>query len=391
MLKKTFGKTGLELSRLGFGCMRLPVTNPNDPGSIDYDLATRMLRHAIDSGVNYVDTAYPYHSNQGRAHPGASEPFVGQALKDGYRERVSLATKLPTWMVESRRQMDELLDEQLTRLNTQVIDFYLIHNIHGDHWERLVGLGLKDFIEKAKKSGRIKYIGFSFHDHYEIFEKVVKAYDWDFAQIQYNYLDVDYQAGQKGAQLAKERGLGLVVMEPLRGGFLINHMPDEMKNFLASVRPEWSLADWGLRWVMTQPGVGVVLSGMSDMSQVEENLKITKALEPLSEKEAEAVTRVREFFKSRLKINCTTCGYCMPCPQGVNIPKNFLYYNDYFLVDSPVVRQRAKYYYAAQVGESEVASHCVHCRECEDKCPQSLPISDTMEDVNRIFCSKEGE
>ncbi len=388
MLKKTFGRTGLELSRLGFGCMRLPLTDPGDLASIDYDLATRMLRRAIDSGVNYVDTAYPYHSSQGRANPGASEPFVGLALKDGYREKVSLATKLPTWLIENRRQMDEILDGQLQRLNTQTIDFYLIHNIHANHWERLVELGVQDFIEKAKKSGRIKYMGFSFHDRYEVFERTVKAYDWDFAQIQYNYLDVDYQAGQRGVKLAEERGLGLVVMEPLRGGFLINHMPEEMKKFLASVRPDWSLADWGLRWVMTQPGVGVVLSGMSDMGQVDENLKIAQSLEPLSEKEAEAVARVREFFKARLKINCTACAYCMPCQQGVNIPQNFLYYNDYFLVDSPEVRQRAKYFYVAQVGENEVASHCVHCRECEDKCPQNLPISDTMEDVNRIFCGE---
>ena len=387
MLKKTFGKTGLKLSTLGFGCMRLPLTDKQDPASIDYDVATGMLRKAIDRGVNYVDTAYPYHSNQGRTRPGASEPFVGKALKGGYREKVHLATKLPTWLVDSRRKMDELLDEQLKRLETAHIDVYLAHNINTTVWDRMVELGLFDFMDQAKKDGRIKYAGFSFHDHYDIFEKVVASYDWDMTQIQHNYLDVDYQAGRKGLELAAGRGLGMVIMEPLRGGFLIDHMPEEMKTFLAGVRPDWSLADWGLRWVMTRPGIGVVLSGMSAMNHVDENLKITETLAPFSEKEEAALEKVREYFRARLRVDCTGCGYCLPCPSGVNIPKNFLYYNDYFLLDLPAVRDRTLYYYKVQVGGQEAASNCVHCRECEEKCPQNLSISDTMEEVNRIFCA----
>ncbi|UQZ89610.1 aldo/keto reductase [Deltaproteobacteria bacterium Smac51] len=388
MFKKAFGKTGLDVSILGFGCMRLPITDNNDPASIDYDLATRMIRKAIDRGVNYVDTAYPYHSNQGRTAPGASEPFVAHALKDGYRERVSLATKLPTWMVESRKQMNEILDEQLKRLETSHIDFYLAHNVNVNVWDKMVGLGLLDFMEEAKKDGRIKYAGFSFHDHYELFERVIKSYDWDMTQIQYNYLDVNYQAGQRGLKLAAELGVPVSIMEPLRGGFLVDHIPEELQKSLASVRPDWTMADWGLRWVMNQPGVGVVLSGMTAMSHVDDNIKIAETLVPLSERETEALSRVRDYFHARLKVDCTGCGYCMPCSSGVDIPKNFLYYNDYFLMDSPEIQQRSKYYYGAQVGESERASNCVHCHECEEKCPQGLAISDMMEDVCNIFCSK---
>ncbi|MDR1921241.1 MAG: aldo/keto reductase [Candidatus Adiutrix sp.] len=377
MKQKLFGKTGRELSILGFGCMRLPLLDQNDAASIDYDLSTSMIRKAIDRGVNYVDTAYPYHSRD-RALPGESELLVAWALKGGYREKVSVATKLPTWLTQTHRDMDRFLDEQLKRLDVGPIDFYLAHNLNHGCWSRMKELGLNDFLDAALKDGRIKQAGFSFHDRYELFEEIIGGYDWSFAQIQLNYLDVDYQAGLRGLKLAHGRGLGVVVMEPLRGGFLVNHMPSELTRRLAEIRPQWSLADWGLRWVWNQPEVGVVLSGMSAMSHVDGNLASADEAGPLTQEELTALDEARQYFKERLQVNCTSCGYCLPCPSGVNIPKNFSYYNDYFLVDSDVVRARAKYYYAAQCAADENAENCVQCQECEAKCPQNLPISDLM-------------
>ena len=384
MQKRLFGKTGLELSILGFGCMRLPVINPSDPCTINYDLATTLVRKAIDQGVNYLDTAWNYHGKD-RVHPGESEVFVGLALKDGYREKVNLATKLPTWVLESQKQMNDILDGQLKRLGTTHIDFYLAHNLNSLVWPKVRELGLLRFFDEALKDGRIKQAGFSFHDHYTLFEDILSSYQWSLAQIQYNYLDVDYQAGQRGVKLAHSRGVGLTVMEPLRGGFLINHMPDEMKSILANVRPEWSLADWGLRWVWHHPEVGVVLSGMNAMDQVTENLVIASSAKPLDEKEMAALAQVRELFRQRLKVNCTACGYCMPCSEGVNIPRNLGFYNDYYLVDADEVRLRTKYLFAGQVPSHETFRNCVHCCQCEEKCPQGIDISDRMEAMGEIF------
>ena len=313
MLKRTFGRTGVELSILGFGCMRLPMTDPNDLVSINRDLAVAMIRKGIDGGINYVDTAWPYHGNS-RVEPGESEPLVAEALADGYRRRVHLATKLPTWFMENQKQMNEILYRQLKRLGTDNIDFYLAHNLNNQVWPALKDKGLLKFMDEALKDGRIKHAGFSFHDDYDLFEGIVEAYDWSFCQIQYNYLDVEYQAGRRGLKLAAGKGLGVVVMEPLRGGFLINHLPDEMKRMLAEIRPEWSLADWALRWLWNQPEAGPVLSGMSTMEQVEENLKIAESVGSFGQQEIEALEKVRGYFRERLKANCTGCGYCLPCP-----------------------------------------------------------------------------
>jgi predicted aldo/keto reductase-like oxidoreductase len=310
---------------------------------------------------------------------------VGHALGGGYREKVSLATKLPTWFHTDLKGKHAILDRQLKRLSTSSVDFYLAHNLNSIVWPGIKDLGLFQFFDEARKDGRIKYAGFSFHDHYNLFEEIVGGYDWDFAQIQYNYLDADYQAGRKGLKLAHGRGLGMVIMEPLRGGFLINHLPGEIREKLAALRPEWSLADWGLRWLWEQPEVGVVLSGMSAMAHVEENLTIADRAEPLTERDRTALDEVREFFRQRLKVPCTACGYCLPCPEGVNIPKNFEFLNNYFLMDAEEVRARTRYFFGAQVAPHETFAHCAHCRECEEKCPQHIPVSDLMEEVAKIF------
>jgi len=384
MRKKTFGRTGLDLSILGFGCMRLPLTNPADLTSIDYDLSAAMLRRAIDQGVNYVDTAWPYHGVN-RVDPGQSEVFVARALKEGYREKVSLATKLPTWLVKNKADMHRFLDAQLKRLEVGQIDFYLAHNLNSIVWPGILANGLAEFFDEALGDGRIKYAGFSFHDRPDVFEDILKSYDWTFAQIQYNYLDTDYQAGRTGLKMAADKGLGLIIMEPLRGGFLIRQLTEEMKSLMAGARPEWSAADWAFRWLWSQPEIGVVLSGMSAMDQVEENLRIAAAAEPLTEPENEVLARIREVFLERLKVNCTGCGYCLPCPEGVHIPKNFSYFNDYWLTDSPDFRARAKMYFNAQVPKHESFANCVHCRQCEEKCPQSLAISELMDEVAAVF------
>ena len=377
MRKKTFGQTGLEMSVMGFGCMRLPLDNPKDPMAIDEDLTTAMLRRAIDQGLNYVDTAYPYHGSS-RQKPGRSEPVVAQALRGGYREKINLATKLPTWLVQNQKQMHNYLDEQLKRLETNYVDFYLLHNINGIVWPKIKDLGVFQFLDEARKDGRIKYPGFSFHDRYPMFEELIQSYDWGMAQIQYNYLDVDYQAGRRGAQLAREKNIALVVMEPLRGGFLVNNIPEQLKDVLASVRPDWSLAEWGLKWLWSQPEPTMVLSGMSTMEHVDENLKIAQSEEFLTEQDLEAIAQVQSFFKDRLKAGCTDCGYCLPCPQGVVIPKNLAYLNSYFLTDSDEARARSKYYFQTQVSPEESFTSCIGCGECEEKCPQHLPISELL-------------
>ena len=258
MLYRRMNNVVSDLSILGFGCMRLPVTKGGD---IDEKQATKMLRYAIDHGVNYVDTAYPYHK-------GESEPFLGRALQDGYREKVFLATKLPSWLIKSRADMDHYLDEQLKRLQTDHIDFYLVHGLMKPFWENLWSLGITDFLDDAIADGRIKYAGFSFHDELALFKEIVDAYHWTFCQIQYNFTDEQNQAGTEGLRYAADRGLGIVVMEPLRGGMLTKEIPAINKIWEKAVVRR-SLSEWALRWVWNHPEVTVVLSGMSSLEQVE--------------------------------------------------------------------------------------------------------------------------
>jgi predicted aldo/keto reductase-like oxidoreductase len=384
MEQRVLGKTGESVSILGFGCMRLPVAGPN-PSCIDEDMAVAMIRKAIDRGVKYVDTAWPYHGAKGVFEPGASEPLVGKALAGGYREKVKLATKLPSWLVKTRADMNRFLDLQLQRLQTPCIDFYLAHTLNARYWQALKQADVAGFFEEARKDGRIKYAGFSFHDRFSVFQEIVEGYDWDFVQIQYNYLDTGYQAGTEGVKLAGRKGLGLVIMEPLRGGFLVNQVPDALRAHLAGVRPTWSLAGWALRWLWNQPEISVVLSGMSTMDQVEANLDIADGAGPFTADDEKAVAFVRDAIAGRLKVGCTGCGYCMPCPEGVNIPRNFMLYNDYCLNEA--ARGHLKYVYGNLIlAPGEMADKCKRCGQCEAKCPQQLPVGELMADVAAVFC-----
>ncbi|MGA9189759.1 MAG: aldo/keto reductase [Methanosarcina sp.] len=320
MLYRKILKNGDELSILGFGCMRLPV---KEDGTIDEERATQQVRYAIDHGVNYIDTAWPYHM-------GESEPFLGRALAVGYREKVKLATKLPSWLVESREDMDKFLNAQLERLNTDHIDYYLIHGLAGEVWDKLEPLGVTDFLDKAKADGRITNAGFSFHGPIEDFKRIVDAYPWTFCQIQYNFMDEKHQAGTEGLEYAASKGLGIIVMEPLLGGNLASPVPPEVEEIWDEAEVKRTPAEWAFRWVWNHPEVTVVLSGMNEESQVEENLKIADEAYPdsLTEAEVQLVSRVEQKYRQLMKIGCTGCQYCMHCPSGVNIPECFSIYNN---------------------------------------------------------------
>jgi len=378
MLYRKMKKAEPELSILGFGCMRLPV---KDNGQIDEDLATSMLRYAIDHGVNYVDTAYPYHN-------GESEPVVGRALAGGYREKVHLATKLPSWLIKTREDMDRYLDEQLVRLRTDHIDFYLVHGLNRPFWENLSALGVTDFLTDALADGRIRYAGFSFHDNTTLFKEIVKSYDWTFAQIQYNFMDEHYQAGTKGLEYAAKKGLGIVVMEPIRGGLLARDLAG-ISAIWKKAKVQHLPAEWALRWVWNHPEVTVVLSGMSTPDQVRQNVALAKSGFPgsLSRAELSLFGKVRKTLEKRITIPCTGCKYCMPCPHGVSIPECFEFYNRGHMYED---EEQTREIYAMFLGgffdgTPHYASLCQECGECEERCPQSLPIRENLKEVGNYF------
>ncbi|PWR74269.1 aldo/keto reductase [Methanospirillum lacunae] len=382
MLYRKFPRCQDEISILGFGCMRLPQIPDQQNGiCVDEKKAIDMIHAAIEGGVNYIDTAYPYHN-------GESELIVGKAL-EGYRDRVFVATKLPSWLITKREEMDTYLDEQLSRLNTDYIDFYLLHGLGGETWANLTRLGVLDFLDEARKDGRIKYPAFSFHDQFPVFQEIVDAYEWTFAQIQYNYMDEHYQAGTQGLEYASERGLGVVVMEPLRGGLLSGDIP-LIHQYLLDAPVRRTPSEWGLRWVWNHPEVTVVLSGMSAMEQVKENLASTDQGLPdsLSVEELSVIEKMRDTFASRTKISCTGCRYCMPCPNNVEIPDCFTYYNQAYTYDAKEKAQGVYLWALNGVfsgGIPGYASCCIECGECEDKCPQKLPIREYLKEVAEFF------
>ena len=382
MLYRPFGRTGQEVSVLGFGCMRLPVLD-GQGDRIDEPLATEMLRYAIDQGVNYVDTAYPYHSTS-HGVPGQSEPFVGRALRGGLRDRVLLATKLPSWLIQTRADMDRFLAEQLRRLQTDHIDCYLLHGLNGGSWDHLREAGVIEFIEHAKTAGRIRFAGFSFHGEPEHFAPIVDGYDFDFCQIQYNYMDTEYQAGRAGLHHAAGKGLGVVVMEPLRGGSLVRRVPSEVQEIWDRAPVRRSPAEWGLRFVWDDPGVSLVLSGMGAMEQVVENIRsaATAAPRSLLPAELEAIAQTTDAYRARCRVDCTGCGYCMPCPSGVNIPGVFEKLNDVYFYEDP---QMSRLAYGMQFAAGGKASDCVECGECEDECPQHIAIREALKEAVRIL------
>lgn len=373
MQYRQFGKLDFEVSALGFGTMRLPTKD----GKIDENEAGGMLHYAIDHGVNYVDTAYSYHG-------GNSEVFLGRALKGGYRDKVRLATKLPSWLVESSRDFDRYLNEQLKRLQQDYIDFYLLHTLNKKSWAKLCALGILEWAEKAVNDGRVRYLGFSFHDDYPTFKKIVDEFNWSMCLIQYNYMDVENQAGRKGLQYAAAKGLAVAVMEPLLGGKLVDP-PQAVQRLWNTAGAGRSPVEWALQWLWNQPEVSVVLSGMSRMEQVKENVAVAdcSGINLQTPEELALYDRVRAKYQELIAIPCTKCGYCMPCPQGVDIPRNFSNYNEGIMYNKPDF-PRGEYgwwKHALDRGGMDQdirAAQCIQCGECEEKCPQSISINRWM-------------
>lgn len=373
---RTVPQTGDRLFPLGFGCMRLPATRT---GGVDEDRAIRQIRHAIDAGVNYLDTAPIYHL-------GKSEQVLGRALADGYREKVRIATKLPHWSVDERADMDRILAGQLRTLQTDRIDYYLLHGLGKASFEKLKALGVLEFLDAAKKDGRIANAGFSFHGNRAAFRDIVDAYDWQFCQIQYNYLDENNQAGTDGLRYAAGKRLAVMIMEPLRGGNLAGRVPDEVKAIWDEAPVKRSPAEWGLRWVWNHPEVTVVLSGMNDEAHIDENIRVAGEGLPgsLAPAEIARIERVRDTYRRLMKVGCTGCGYCMPCPAGVDIPGCFADYNNYAFFPQD---RAAKFQYIGRhgglLGEQSHAGLCRQCGKCIKACPQALPVPDLMKQVSR--------
>lgn len=368
-------KNGDKLSILGFGCMRFPTKG----NSIDEERSEKMILSAIEKGVNYFDTAYVYHF-------GKSESFLGKVLSKGHRDKVKIATKLPHYLVKNSSDLDKLFNTQLQRLQTDRIDYYLIHMLPDTGiWERLRSFGIEKWIEEKKKSGQIINMGFSFHGIKDQFVKLVDIYNWDFCQIQYNYLDVNNQAGTSGLKYASSKGLPVIVMEPLRGGKLVNNLPEEVNEVWNGAKPKRTPAEWALRWVWNHPEVNVVLSGMSSEEQVEENIRIASEAKANSFTSGEfsLFDKVKEIMNKKTKVNCTGCAYCMPCPAGVDIPGCFSIYNEKFSLNT----KRPLMHYIQNTGavtsNPAYASLCKKCGKCELHCPQNIPIREKLDDVSK--------
>ena len=375
MEKRKMENLGIETSLLGFGCMRFPT---DESGKIERVQAKAMMEKAMAAGVNYIDTAYPYHG-------GESELFVGEVLKEHPRNSFYLATKLPLWEVNSLEDVDRIFNRQLEKLQVEYIDFYLMHALNGGRWGEMLKMGVVERLEQLKAEGKIRYLGFSFHDSYEAFEEILSSRDWDFCQIQLNYMDTEEQAGLKGYALAEQKGIPMVIMEPVKGGSLAAFASDITEKFHAH-DSQASMASFALRWVGSLPNVKVVLSGMSTMEQVEDNLKTFGDFKPLSEAEQTTVKEVVELMKSRVQNGCTGCRYCMPCPAGVNIPGTFGCWNRYHMYQN---YNMVKGSWENGLGDEKQARNCVKCGKCEKACPQKLHIREDLEKVQADMDKKE--
>ena len=371
-MKYRLDRNGNKISQLGYGCMRFTKKG----NSIDYEKAEKEVLLAIEKGVNYFDTAYLY--------PG-SEECLGRILDENKcRDKVYIATKLPQYIMRSSAAIDKTFNEELSRLRTDYVDYYLMH-MFTDYveWEHLKDLGIEEWIERQKAEGRVRNIGFSYHGDTDMFLKILNAYDWDFCQIQYNYLDEHTQAGKTGLQAAAKKGIPVIIMEPLRGGNLVN-LPDKAMEVLASDSKGYTPAELGLRWLWNQPEVSCVLSGMNSEAMVNENIRIASEAEPghLKEEDLEIVEKIKQILREREKVGCTGCRYCMPCPKGVDIPSNFFYYNLMYMEG----KASARFAFAQNIGirkEPGFASQCIRCGKCENHCPQHIHIREKLKEADR--------
>ena len=368
-------KKGNELSVLGFGCMRFEKKG----GRIDLEKAEKEIMEAFNRGVNYYDTAYIY---------GGSEETIGEIFKrNGIRDKIKIATKLPQYMVSNRAALDRYFSEQLMRLQTDHVEYYLMHHLTDiAMWEKLKNVGVIEWIEEKKKNGQIENIGFSYHGNTDGFLKILDDYDWDMCQIQYNYFDEVSQAGRKGLKAAYEKGIPVVIMEPLRGGKLVNMLPEEAKKIMRNSGKNWSPAEWGFRWLYNQPEVTVVLSGMNSLDMVRENCRVASdsLTDMFTDRDIEVIAGVNRVIRQKDKVGCTGCRYCMPCPKGVDIPGIFACYNA-MSIES---KSQGRFQYAqtsALTREPAFATQCVECGKCEQHCPQQLPIREKLKEADRAL------
>jgi predicted aldo/keto reductase-like oxidoreductase len=358
------GSTGIKVSRFGLGCMRFPKDKKD---------AVKMVRYAIDNGVNYIDTAYVYTN---------SEVITGEALRDGYRNKITLTTKSPIWNIQSNSDFEKYLDEQLKCLQTDYIDMYLLHNMDPENWEKVKKYDGLTFLDKMIKKGKIRHKGFSIHNTTEAFKEIVDTFNWEMAQIQLNILGENYQVGLEGLKYGAKKGLGMVIMEPLLGGSIVNNMPDEIEPLLNEYPEKRSLADWCFRWLYNMPEVSLILSGTSTMEQLKDNLRIFEKSKPnvMSQKDMELIRNIQKIYESKANIACTGCNYCMPCPQGIHIPDIFKLYNQYQVFNKPAGGRL--FYQRNTVTSGGGADQCVSCGNCKEHCPQQLDIPDLMKKIH---------
>ncbi len=379
MLYRSFpSDPDLEVSALGLGFMRLPQKD----GAIDVAAADEMVKTAVECGVNYFDTAYAYHG-------GASEPYVGDAVSRlGLRDKVYLATKSPVWLVEKPEDFDRFLDEQLLKLKTDHIDFYLLHALNAGRWENVKRNGALEFLEKAKRDGRIGHAGFSYHWSNKVFKEIVDAYRWDFCQVQYNYVDTEHQAGIDGVKYAGSKGIGVVVMEPLRGGALVSP-PMPVREAFASYPTPRMPVEWALRFALDPQEVVVTLSGTGSAREIMENAAVASSARAnmIGAKEKEVYDRARAIYRERVKVPCTGCAYCMPCPNGVNIPEAFNLWNASEMFGTR--ESNSKWYKAMFADKGAGADRCVACGECLSKCPQTIAIVERLRDAHAYLTGKD--
>jgi len=365
---RKLGKTDLTVSALGLGCMRFPS---GKNGMVDHEYGIKLIRTAIDNGVNYMDTGFPYHG-------GESEVILGKALKDGYREKTIVATKCPMGQISSTADFDRVFKIQLDRLQLDSIDSYMFHGLERSSFEnKVLKYGLLDKMEEAREKGKIKYIGFSFHDSYDSFMRIIDAYDWDFAQVQMNYIDIEYQATLKGVKEAGAKGVGIIAMEPLLGGKLANLSEAAAR----MIDPAKSAVEWALDFLWSLPEMSIVLSGMSSLDQLNQNIEYASrsSVDMLTDENIEMLMRVRDIYNGLLLAPCTRCRYCMPCPAGIDIPRALKAYNS----TATGTFEDALAYYNRQVPVG--ASECLNCKHCEEECPQHIKVSELMGEISEIF------
>jgi len=359
-----------EVSLLGFGCMRFPMKD----GEVDFDLSKKMIDYAISNGVNYIDTAWPYHG-------GKSEELVREMLKDYDRESYYLADKLPLWECETKEDILRIFNEQLNRCGVEYFDFYLIHAVNKSRYEKAKKLDVLNILENLKKEGKIRNIGFSFHDDLDSFKVWADLYDWDFCQIQLNYMDIEHQQGYEGYEILTKKNIPVIIMEPVKGGSLAN-FNEEINGILKGYNNDRSIASWAFRWVASLPNVRVILSGMSDLDQVKDNIHTFTNFEVLNDEEQKIVKEVREKILDLSKVECTSCNYCMPCPYGVDIPRNFRVFNGHSMYQNTGY---VKWVYKNMVESGVSADKCVECGECLPKCPQFIEIPTQLDNFQKYL------